>query len=386
MLTGGDLLGSGAYGCVWIPPLTCKPGTTVSIPKNRLGSRVKKVDKLLSIKDATTEFKIAKRIHEIPEWQKHFVVADELCTPAPVSQQKEKEMGACDIVTGEDLSHLRLLRMNFAGDPLDTYEINVKSFNFRNFVTSALEGVALLILNSIVHMDLHSGNARLDNEQHVRIIDWNLAIDVLNEPNLEGRLYHSYTLRLTQESPDFLLMNARFKKLTHQDEGVPPEQKLVRDMVEQKPVMKRQRAVLGMTKAEQLKGVRAFVNSESGSAAYQHGDFEGWFKTHWQMNDSWAIGSMIVGVIAKLSLFPQYQFPPEFNGPKSPGYRVLRKLCHPNPFERYDAVEALAELYPDNHIIKTYAPTWLQPSKPQAPIRGPMHPVPAYVSAAALRA
>jgi len=360
MLTGGRLLGSGVYGCVWIPPLECEPGTAVTIPQNGNGPDMKKVDKLLSIKDATTEFKIAQRVHAIPDWESHFVVADTLCTPQPVSQQKEKEMNTCEIVTGDSLSHLRILRMNFAGDALDTYEINIKQFNFSKFVTSALEAVSLLLLHSICHMDLHSGNALLDKDQQVRLIDWNLAIDVLNEKALEDRLYHSYTLKLTQESPDYLLVNARFKKINLESSGIPNESKLVQDMIEQKPILKKQRAVLGITKDEQEKGVKDFIKN---SKAYLDGDLSAWFKAYWRMNDSWAIGSMIVGVIARLSLWPEYEFPVEFNGRSSVGYQVLKKLCRTNPLERYDAIQALAELYPNNEVIEKHAGAWLNALK-----------------------
>ena len=54
-----------------------------------------------------------------------------------------------------------------------------------------------------------------------------------------------------------------------------------------------------------------------------------------------------------------YRFPAEFNGPNSIGYKVLRKMCRTDPFERYDAIQGLAELYPENKIIRTYAGAWL---------------------------
>ena len=39
---------------------------------------------------------------------------------------------------------------------------------------------------------------------------------------------------------------------------------------------------------------------------------------------------------------------------------VLRKLCETNPAKRYDAVQALNELDPENAIIKNYAQPWLR--------------------------
>jgi hypothetical protein len=356
MLTGGDLLGSGVYGCVWMPPLDCKPDTVVTIPTNSSSAPMKKVDKLLSVRDATTEFKIAQRVHNIPDWERHFVVADTLCTPEPVTQQKEKDMDACEIVKGDDLSHLRILRMNFAGEALDTYEIKVNKFNFRNFVTSVLEDVALLTMHYICHMDFHSGNALLDEQQTARMIDWNLSIDVLNETNIEDRLYHSYTLKLTQESPDYLLINARYRKLMLEDSSISNDSKIVQDMLEQKPILKKQRAILGITKDEQEEGIQRYIKR---SKSYQNGDMRTWFKAYWRFNDAWAVGAMIVGVISRLSMWPEYEFPPEFNGRKSLGYQVLKKLARTNPLERYDAVQALAELYPNNEVITKHAGAWL---------------------------
>ena len=356
MLTGGKRIGSGVYGCVYMPPLECTPGTITTIPKNEKRAGVKQVDKLLSIKNAATEFALSKRIHKIPLWETYFVVPDTMCIPAPLSQQKDKDINACEVVTNKELSNLRILRMNFGGESLDTYKINVNQFNFSNFVKSALEAVSLLLLNSICHMDLHSGNVLLDANQTAHLIDWNLAIDVLNEKDLEGRLYHTYTLKLTQESPDYLLMNAKYKKMTQESPEIPADDKLIQDMLEQKPILKKQRAVLGISKDEQEQGIRSFMHK---SKSYQTGDLEGWFKAFWQMNDSWAIASMIVGLIARLSLWPEYRFPAEFNGPNSIGYKVLRKMCRTDPFERYDAIQGLAELYPENEIIRSYAGSWL---------------------------
>jgi hypothetical protein len=44
--------------------------------------------------------------------------------------------------------------------------------------------------------------------------------------------------------------------------------------------------------------------------------------------------------------------------------KMLRKLCAPNPLHRYDAVQALAELDPQNAIIKEYGQAWLQALAP----------------------
>ena len=361
MFTGGNLLGTGVYGCVYMPPLDCDAKSSISIPKNEKEGSGKKVDKLLSAKDARTEFKLAQRIQEIPLWDEYFVVADTLCKPAIV--QTEPELGSCDIVKGKDISHLRILRMNYGGEAVDTYRINIHKFNFRNFVTSGLEAVALLLLNFLCHMDLHSGNVLLNKDQKAKFVDWNLAINVATEPDPEDRLYHSYTLKLTQESPDYLLMNARYKKKVDPDADIPVESRIVEEMLDQKPILKKQRAVLGTTRDEQRKQIQAFMD---GSKAYQNADYAGWFKSHWRMNDSWAIASMIIGMITKLSLWPTYKFPPEFTGSDSIGYRVLRKMCNLNPFERYDAIQGLAELYPDNLIIRTYAAAWLKSARRHA--------------------
>jgi len=361
MLTGGRLLGTGVYGCVYVPPLECAPRTSISIPKNEREGSTKKVDKLLSAKDADTEFKLAQRIQKIPHWDHYFVVADTICKPALV--QKEKDLDSCETITGNDITQLRILRMNYGGEAVDTYKINIHKFNFRNFVTSGLEAVSLLLLNSICHMDLHSGNALLDREQRIKFVDWNLAIDVNAEPNPKDHLFHSYTLKLTQESPDYLLMNAKYKKRFNGDPKIPEESKLILDMLDQKPILKKQRSVLGFTHETQLKGIQDFIH---GSKAYQSGDYNAWFKSHWRMNDSWAIASMIVGMISKLSLWPDYTFPPEFTGSDSLGYTVLRKMCNTNPFVRYDAVQGLAELYPENAIITTYAGAWLKSANPRA--------------------
>jgi len=365
--TGGKLLAEGSYGCIYIPNLKCK-GEAQTLPANDQVAHDIHIDKLMSIKHAALEFALAKQIQTIPSWKDYYLVPDTLCEPEPKEYQTNANINNCAVVNKFDWKDLRILRMKYGGTSLREYRVNIQTFDLQRFTINLLEAVALLTLNGIVHMDLHDGNILVADSMVaagtesaarrsiVHLIDFNLSVNKVTEVNVEKRLNHAYQPNLPQISPDYFLMNSHLK-LLQGDPEVPALQKLIEDMVERKAIFRKLRSVLGITKAEQYTGLLAFVQK---SHAFKEGKFEKWFALYWRMNDSWAVGCILVELIARFSLWPTYTLPALFANSKSTGMRVLRKMCETNPAYRYDPVQALNELDPQNAIIKNYGQPWLK--------------------------
>ena len=355
--TGGKLLQQGTYGCIYIPQLKCK-GDVQTLPKNDSVSHDIKIDKIMQTKHANIEFAVARRIQALPDWKRYYIVPDVLCEPEPREQQVNANIDNCAVVDKADWKDLRILRMNYGGKTLEEYRINIQQFDFMRIVKNLLEAVALLTLNGICHMDLHDGNILVQDtgDSLVHLIDFNLAIDTKNEADYEKRLFHSYQPRLSQQPPDYTLVNAKARVMDG-DTEVPSSNKLIEELIERKTAFRKERSVLGLDKRTQERGLSEFLQK---SRVLKAGDLSGWFKMYWRTIDSWAVGVLITDLITRLSLWPEYKLPAPFASPRGIGMRMLRKLCEPNPLNRYDAVQALAMLDPNNPIIERYGKAWLQ--------------------------
>lgn len=355
---GGKLLSEGGYGCIYVPNLKCK-GDVQTLPQNDQVKHDTKIDKIMSIRHANIEFAISKRIQQVPLWKKYYIVPDVLCEPEPKDRQVNANIDDCSIIDKADWKDLRILRMSYGGKTLRDYRIQIQNFHFMQVALHLLEAVALLTLNGIVHMDLHDGNILIDGSS-LHLIDFNLAIHVSSEGDLVKRLYHNYQPTLVQQPPDYLLVNAQ-ARISANDTEVPPLTQIIDEQVDTKAILRKERSALGLQKSDQRRPLQDFLTK---SQVLKTGDLPGWFKIYWRTIDSWAVGTLLTELMIRLSLWPGYTLPPTFTSPTGKGRHVLRKLCEPNPLDRYDAVQALAELDPENTIVKQYGQAWLKAIKP----------------------
>jgi serine/threonine protein kinase len=80
------------------------------------------------------------------------------------------------------------------------------------------------------------------------------------------------------------------------------------------------------------------------SKAARDGNLELWYRTYWRVNDSWAFATNIIVLISRMMLFKEFE---DRWGPEVLRIRgTLTKMMNTNPRERYDAVQALHEMYP----------------------------------------
>ena len=295
------------------------------------------MDKLMLPEEAELEFGISKKIQEIPHWKDYFLVAEAMFVPA--AKQKETELDECEPIGDTQLNKLRILRMTYGGTPLNKFSTKFHKFEFYRFVRHLLEGVVLLTIHGISHLDLHSGNILVSSRGIPRIIDFNLSVDARTKGIVVDKISHQYMSSLMQEPPDSTLLTAIARKQA--GDKVPSASHVIDDIMKEKTILKTARSVLGMTEKEQRQGMMDFLEI---SKAARDGNLELWYRTYWRVNDSWAFATNIIVLISRMMLFKEFE---DRWGPEVLRIRgTLTKMMNTNPRERYDAVQALHEMYP----------------------------------------
>lgn len=342
-ITGGKLYDQGGYGCVFIPPLTCVPGSEVGESSK---NGVIEIDKLLSDSEAIIEYSIAEKIHRIPLWRNYYLVSTSMCTPAPRKQQTEPDLDKCKVLEGEDFSDFKLIRMPFGGRPLSQISIKFNGKVMYDFIVHLLEGVSLLQLFGIVHRDLHQGNILIDNVNVPRVIDFNLSIDTRMKIT-SGDIKHKISMGLFHESPDSCLVNA----VAQGKDGF----SIIDKFLNERQSLRKIQALLGVTKEEMRDQLTYFYTH---SKAAQQGDYVKWFYTYWPTIDSWAIGMNIIYLITDNMLWSEFRDSDYMSYEKNL-LSIIRDMVNMNPMKRIDCVQALARLDADSYIIRKYAKQWL---------------------------
>ena len=356
-LTGGKLYDKGGYGCIFIPPLTCKTGTEVgdsigdstgditgdstgTIPGNIL------IDKLMPVADAIDEYSIAEKIRSIPLWKNYFIVSLTMCTPAPRIKQTETTLSDCDILSKGRLDGYRLLRMPFGGKPLSHINIKFNGESMYEFILHIMESAALMQLFGVVHRDLHQGNILVDNQNVPRIIDFNLSISVKGSISIQDIL-HRVDIGLSHEPPDSCIVNA----ISQGEKGL----RVISELLKGRTSLQKIQALLGVRMDTMHEQLEEFYRQ---SKSAQAGDYIKWFQLYWPTIDSWAVGIMIVQLLTHNMLWKSFM-DVDFKGYAVKLFGILRDMLNMNPMKRIDCVQALARLDADNYIIRKYAKQWL---------------------------
>ena len=185
---GGNVIGSGGFGCVFRPALKC------SKKKQR---KTNMVSKLMTRKHAKKEYstikEIKKKLKTIPQYSDYFLVYNvSTCNPSQLTKsdlsnfdEKCKVMKKYDDITSENvnenLSKLMLLNLPDGGISLTAYYNNMKSkadFKFINeqLQNLLLKGVIPMNKMGVYHGDIKEGNILFNlNSQKIGLIDWGLS-------------------------------------------------------------------------------------------------------------------------------------------------------------------------------------------------------------------
>jgi serine/threonine protein kinase len=231
-LYGGNVIGSGGFGCVFAPPLRCASSSGASTP------RPNTISKLMIRKNALEEYGIIKDIRrqivKIPNHERYFLLDNiNMCRPAQLSdielaQYSRKchmleKHGVTAKNMNENLNSLMLINMPRGGVTMEKYiETNAESINHDfviindNLIKLYLNGIMKMNRLGIYHCDIKGSNLLIDDKLVPRLIDWGLS-NHGDTRDLESWRHYSVQFNTPFTS---VLFGAHFEKWLAGGEGV----------------------------------------------------------------------------------------------------------------------------------------------------------------------
>lgn len=356
-MDGGSYIGSGVYGCTFRPPLLCEGETALKPAAKGM------VTKLQNRYNTMKEMNIFRYIRVIPLARNYFIYSDEErpCQPSEANRRHEPDLKYCDLIHTYSLRGLWMYRMPYGGArtlfTLTSRIGDVADFNFWQFGKHLLEAATLLLVNGLVHFDLHSGNIVIDDDMVPRIIDWGKTVNgPYAEPDelLPMIRNRKFDVRYTQEPPEIPLFVA-------QEKGIPIEAatKALFTGQKRKALSQMIQYLLKVTEAQQRQQLEEYRDR----TIYfeQKPDFIKWWKSHWTTYDAWSLGVVLLRCYATISKIGNKRiYQAAYLDKQKNILDALCGLCNFNCFERFNAAQALAVWdSPKNPILVRYGLKWL---------------------------
>lgn len=351
---GGKLLGQGAYGCAFNPPLKCR-----GKPKNPTDIVEKKVGKLTHDMDAYWESIVSKRLAQNQLAKNYFILIEDTCILDNRQSQNEPDLAACKPIKNKKLTAFKQISMPYGGTALSMAKFNLETFDIVTFMKHLLEAGSLMLLSGVTHRDLHMGNIVIDKYGVPRIIDFGLSLfqEQLNTEILQY-IQHPPDFHYNQEPPEVSLFWAIYGD--QMDEETPY------DIVTYKPVFKDIHAIFGIRdSAEKI------ADFWEDSKSLQDKDGVALLKTFWPQYDAWSIGVVMVELIRGLTFFKEFQNNQIYSRNKQALEKIVKMLVEPSPKKRPDAIQALSEFVktvPDgdeSFVLSEFCGEWLSEREKQ---------------------
>lgn len=352
---GGRLIGEGVYGCAFMPPLLCKGDSKpITDEKNKIVSKIATSDEI------EQEIQIAKVLRTIPLSRNYFIYSldEKSCQPAAENKQvdskgfKRRDIYECGKRESQgSLTYFRMYRMPYGGVLIAN---NRARFNYWRLGKHLLEGLSLLLVSGIVHLDLHSKNIVIDEFRVPRIFDWGFANQgpFASSENLRDILVQKFSTRYTQQPPELqLFIKANI--------GGSIDEAMTQIFVGRRDTISKIQELLGVDRAIIYQQLEEFRNKTL--YLEKTPNFAAWWRTHWPTYDSWSLGYILLKLAYDLNKGDNPIFSkPEYADKVDKIKTALRGMCNFNCFDRLNAVQALAIWdSPQNPIIVRYGQKWL---------------------------
>lgn len=190
--SGGKVIASGGFGCVFLPALKCKGSN------KRLKNTV---SKLMTIKNAKDEYheihNIRDKLKMITNYEDYYLIENyTLCKPTKLSNTDMNNFTKCSALKKQNitkkninssLNKLLALNMPYGGITVETFITNNKNYNklieLNNHLINLLKnGIIPMNNKNIYHSDIKSSNIlineiRKNKSMNVRLIDWSLTAE-----------------------------------------------------------------------------------------------------------------------------------------------------------------------------------------------------------------
>jgi hypothetical protein len=347
---GGRIVGQGAYGCIFTPPLQCLNKSKSTGKKGKLGKLTEKEDIANEI-DAAVYFRpYAKEV------AKYFILPEinTLCKPNLVAAARtEPELKSCTPLMKRGAEKMLHYEVAYGGKTLHKRldEVNLaRDLPFWQLAADLLETGAYLALHGFVHNDMHSNNILVNQAFHPRLIDFGRSFigPKFNEKKVD-ELAAYYAPGISHIPPESSTQDGVV-------EGV-AIQKIYQDLKAEKEGIQNVERVLGVSRDAQIAEFRRFWE---GSKAAQARDWVAFWRMYWPYIDAWAVGHAIIKILHRLLMTRQFTESAEWKTRGPILKTVLRGLLRTSPKERLDCVEALALFDPAHPLLETNAgASWL---------------------------
>ena len=234
-MKGSGSIGSGGYGCVFLPALKCdNDDDNTNADIDNMDPRTKYVTKLLTNKHAETEFalirKFDKRLRSIPDYANYFLVANVAkCRPGPLTK---RDMHAydkqCKPLIKKNITRKNINRslhkvtsilIPYGGDTVDDFCLaHANDYPAMEGILSSLQDLlirGILPMNGLglFHGDIKSSNIMFYHGKS-KLIDWGLAFDMttFGSKNIKNSVDRMATYRPFQFNlpPSCILFNDEF--------------------------------------------------------------------------------------------------------------------------------------------------------------------------------
>jgi len=211
--TGGGVIGTGTYGCVFRPALRCKGNIT---------RRNGKISKLMRSNQADDEFQQKTLFEPINARQNYFLYPEELCEPE-LPFEASNMVNDCKSNNNDDVDNTNklLLLSSDGGQPLSNINFITPNniYPFFESLTNIFEGLSLAHNAGIAHMDVKPANMvikAVGPKLLTRLIDFGLSVKIDTVPvlaSMKDNKFHDYLLFMTNYpywSPDLRFANPSY--------------------------------------------------------------------------------------------------------------------------------------------------------------------------------
>ncbi len=197
--SGGKVLASGGYGCIFKPALKC-------IGKKRVDGQI---SKLMTSKHAKSEYnEIMRFIHilkKIPNYTNYFLIDNiSICKPDKLTNEdlshyseKCKALNKDNITENSINSSLdKVLSLNMPYGGIDISDYIKKYTDYESFyklnkslANLLVKGIVPMNKLNIYHGDIKESNILVDNLFNTRLIDWGLSTIYKGDSNIPKGMY-----------------------------------------------------------------------------------------------------------------------------------------------------------------------------------------------------
>jgi len=201
-ITGGKAIGSGGYGCVFLPSLNC-PNSNVIEKQNGIN-----ISKVMMNEDADSEYKkindFKNKLKLIPNYEKYFMLnIIEMCHPKQFTNEDLINYNSkCSGLIKEglkneninnNLSKIKIINMPFGGSQINKFiQQNYNSNTLVKLNNSLIKllkyGIIPMNELNVFHADLKDSNVLALKNKHeeieTKIIDWGISFSYENPTNL----------------------------------------------------------------------------------------------------------------------------------------------------------------------------------------------------------